>query len=144
VKTDANNPISLRTTEYSIGRDGVTSDVTWEMGDHTIAAGLWGERNNHTASRNYYGVTGPADTMYFLSKPFATDWKQNFITTTSQYYLQDTLALMDGKLKQRRLQVAGRGHQGHQPGRHRAAGSLSAEKKFLPQAGFNYARQQRR
>jgi iron complex outermembrane receptor protein len=99
VKTDANNPISLRTTEYSIGRDGVTSDVTWELGDHTIAAGLWGERNNHTASRNYYGVTGPADTMYFLSKPFATDWKQNFITTTSQYYLQDTLALMDGKLK---------------------------------------------
>jgi iron complex outermembrane receptor protein len=140
VKTDASNPISLRTTEYSIGRDGVTSDVTWELGDHTISAGLWGERNNHTASRNYYGVTGPADTMYFLSKPFATDWKQNFITTTSQYYLQDALALMDGKLKLNAgfksldVDIQARNLVGN-----RAAGSLSAKKNFLPQAGFNYA-----
>ena len=140
VKTDASNPISLRTTEYSIGRDGVTSDLTWDIGDHTISAGLWGERNNHTASRNYYAVTGPADTMYFLSHPFATDWKQNFVTTTSQYYLQDTLALMDGKLKLnagfkaldvniKAVNLVGS----------RAAGELSADKKFLPQAGFNYA-----
>ncbi|MYM23185.1 TonB-dependent receptor [Duganella sp. FT135W] len=140
VKTDANNPISLRTTEYSIGRDGVTSDVTWELGDHTINAGLWGERNNHTASRNYYAVTGPADTMYYLSKPFATDWKQNFITTTSQYYLQDTLALMDGKLKLNagfkalEVDINATNLVGT-----RAAGSLTAKKSFLPQAGFNYA-----
>jgi iron complex outermembrane receptor protein len=71
VATDAANPISLRTTEYSIGRDGVTSNLTWELGSHTVNFGLWGERSNHTASRNYYGVTGPADTMVFLSKPFA-------------------------------------------------------------------------
>jgi iron complex outermembrane receptor protein len=140
VATNAANPISLRTTEYSIYRDGVTSDLSWEIGDHTIAAGLWGERNNHTASRNYYGVTGPADTMYYLSNPFATDWKQNFITTTSQYYLQDTLALMDGKLKInagfksldvdiKATNIVGT----------RAAGDLDANKKFLPQAGFNYA-----
>lgn len=140
VPTNAANPISLRTTEYTIGRDGVTSDLTWELGDHTINAGLWGERNEHTASRNYYAVTGPSDTMYFLSKPFATEWKQNFVTSTSQYYLQDTLALMDGKLKLnagfkalevdiKATNVVGT----------RAAGSVGAEKKFLPQAGFNYA-----
>jgi iron complex outermembrane receptor protein len=140
VKTDANNPISLRTTEYSIYRDGVTSDVSWELGDHTINAGLWGERNNHTASRNYYGVTGPADTMYYLTKPFATDWKQNFITTTSQYYLQDTLALMEGKLKLNAgfksvdVTIKASNLVGT-----RAAGELSAEKKFLPQAGFSYS-----
>jgi len=140
VKTDASNPISLRTTEYSIGRDGVTSDLTWDIGDHTISAGLWGERNNHTASRNYYAVTGPADTMYFLSHPFATDWKQNFVTTTSQYYLQDTLALMDGKIKLNAgfkaldVNIKAVNLMGS-----RAAGELSADKKFLPQAGFNYA-----
>ncbi|NYE61720.1 iron complex outermembrane receptor protein [Duganella sp. 1224] len=140
VPTNAANPISLRTTEYSIYRDGVTSDLSWEIGDHTISAGLWGERNNHTASRNYYGVTGPADTMYYLSNPFATDWKQNFITTTSQYYLQDTLALLDNKLK------INAGFKALDVDIHatnivgtRAAGDLDANKKFLPQAGFNYA-----
>jgi len=140
VATNAANPISLRTTEYTIGRDGVTTDLTWELGSHTVNAGLWGERNNHTASRNYYGVTGPEDTMYYLTKPFATDWRQNFITTTSQYYLQDTLSLMDGKLKinagfkSMEVDIKATNQVGT-----RAAGELTAEKKFLPQAGFNYA-----
>ncbi|MYN19677.1 TonB-dependent receptor [Rugamonas sp. FT107W] len=140
VATDAANPISLRTTEYSIGRDGVTSDLTWELGNHTITAGLWGERSNHNVSRNYYKVTGPADTMFFLSNPFRTDFKQNFVTTTSQYYVADTISAMDGKLKFnagfkamdvdiKATNIIGT----------RAAGELDAEKKFLPQAGVNYA-----
>jgi len=140
VPTNAANPISIRTTEYTIGRDGVTSDLTWEIGSHTINAGLWGERSNHTGTRAYYGATGPGDTMYYLRNPFQVDWKQNFITTTSQYYLQDTLALMDGKLKINAgfksldVDIAARNLIGT-----RAAGQLSAEKKFLPQVGFNYA-----
>ena len=140
VPTNAANPISLRTTEYIIHRDGVTSDLSWELGNHTVNAGLWGERSDHTASRNYYAVTGPADTMHYLSKPFATDWRQNFITTTSQYYLQDTLSLMDGKLKinagfkSMEVNIKATNQVGT-----RAAGELTAEKKFLPQAGFNYA-----
>lgn len=140
VATDANNPLSIRTTEYTIGRDGVTSDLTWELGQHTINAGLWGERSNHTGTRAYYGVTGPGDTMYYLRNPFQVDWKQNFITTTAQYYLQDTLALMDGKLKINAgfksldVDISARNLVGT-----RAAGQLNAEKKFLPQAGFNYA-----
>lgn len=140
VPTNAANPISIRTTEYSIGRDGVTSDLSWELGNHTINAGLWGERSNHTATRAYYGVTGPGDTMYYLRNPFQIDWRQNFITTTSQYYVQDTLALLDGKLKinagfkSLAVDIAARNLIGT-----RAAGALSAEKNFLPQAGFNYA-----
>jgi len=140
VATDANNPISLRTTEYSIGRDGLTSNLSWELDNHTVNFGVWGERSNHTVSRNYYGVTGPADTMVFLSNPFRTDWKQNFITTTSQYYLQDTLSAMDGQLK------FNAGFKGMDVAINatnlvgsRAAGTLSAEKSFLPQAGVNYA-----
>lgn len=140
VPTDAANPISLRTTEYAIGRDGVTSNLTWELGSHTVNFGLWGERSNHTASRNYYRVTGPADTMVFLSKPFRTDWKQNFITTTSQYYVQDSFSAMDGALK------FNAGFKGMDVAikatnlvGSRAAGELSAEKSFLPQAGVNYA-----
>ncbi len=140
VGTDAANPISLRTTEYSIGRDGVTSDLSWEIGAHTVNFGVWGERSNHTASRNYYGVTGPADTMVFLSKPFRTDWKQNFITTTSQYYLQDSVSAMDGKLK---INAGFKGMDVAIKATNlvgsRAAGELSAEKSFLPQVGFNYA-----
>ena len=140
VATDAANPISLRTTEYTIGRDGITSDLTLELGDHTVTAGVWGERSKHVASRNYYAVTGPADTMYFLSNPFRTDWKQQFITTTSQFYLTDTLSAMDGKLKinagfkamdvnTSAFNIVGTN----------AAGVLTAKKNFLPQAGVNYA-----
>jgi iron complex outermembrane recepter protein len=140
VATDAANPISLRTTEYQIKRHGVTTDLTWDLGNHTITAGAWGERNDHTGSRNYYAVTGPADTMVYLRNPFRTDWAQNFITTTAQYYLQDSLSLMDGKLKinagfkSMSVDIAARNIVGT-----RAAGKLSAEKNFLPQAGVNYA-----
>jgi iron complex outermembrane receptor protein len=140
VATDAANPISLRTTEYTIGRDGVTSDLTWELGNNTVTAGVWGERSNHVASRNYYAVTGPADTMFFLSNPFRTDWKQRFVTNTSQFYLADTLSAMDGKLKINAgfkamdvstvaTNIVGTN----------AAGKLDAQKNFLPQAGVNYA-----
>ena len=140
VATDAANPISLRTTEYEIKRHGVTTDLTWDLGNHTVSAGAWGERSDHTGSRNYYAVTGPADTMVYLRNPFRTDWAQNFITTTSQYYVQDSVSLMDGKLKLNAgfksvsVDIAARNLVGT-----RAAGKLTAEKNFLPQAGVNYA-----
>lgn len=140
VATDAANPISLRTTEYEIKRHGVTTDLTWDLGNHTVSAGAWGERSDHTGSRNYYAVTGPADTMVYLRNPFRTDWAQNFITTTSQYYVQDSVSLMDGKLKLNAgfksvsVDIAARNIVGT-----RAAGKLTAEKNFLPQAGVNYA-----
>src|SRR5450830_740993 len=92
-------PISIRTSEYSISRNGLLSDLTWELGQHTINAGFWAERSLHTLSRNYYDATGGQDTNYFLSNPTSVVFKQNFTTDTTQFYAQDTMSLMDNKLK---------------------------------------------
>ena len=133
-------PISIRTTEYSISRNGILSDLTWELGQHTVNAGFWAERSLHTLSRNYYDVTGGQDTNYFLSNPTSVVFKQNFVTDTTQFYAQDTVNLMDNKLKLNygfkspsvkidSVDVVGT----------RAAGELKASKTFLPQVGVNYA-----
>lgn len=140
VPTNAANPLSIRTTEYRINRNGVMADATWELGAHTITFGAWGERSRHTGTRAYYAVTGPGDTMHFLSNPFQVDWQQKFVTDTAQYYVQDSLALMDGKLKLNAgfkslsVDIVARNTVGT-----RAAGKLTADKNFLPQAGLNYA-----
>jgi iron complex outermembrane receptor protein len=132
-------PISLRTTEYSIGRDGVTADLTWNAGMHTVTAGAWGERSDHSLTRNYYNLDGPGDTNHFLSGPFRTDFKQDFTTTTTQFYLQDVMALserfkLNVGFKAPKVTIDATSLVGT-----RAAGQLTAQKHFLPQAGINYA-----
>ncbi len=133
-------PISIRTTEYSIGRDGVISDLSWEAGDNSVQAGFWGERSIHTGTRNYYAVTGPDDTNHFLSNPMSTAFKQQFNTVTTQFYVQDTYSALDGKLKLNagfkspKVAIDAISLVGS-----RAAGSITAEKTFLPQAGLTYA-----
>lgn len=132
-------PISIRSTEYSIRRNGIVNELTWEFGAHIINAGLWYERSEHGLTRNFYAVEGPEDTTRFLINPISTGFKQNFITSTTQYSLQDTFALMDDSLK---LNVGLKSPKvvidtvsliGS-----RAAGSLTAEAKILPQFGLNY------
>ncbi|WP_423681242.1 TonB-dependent receptor [Undibacterium sp. WLHG33] len=133
-------PISIRTTEYSISRNGVIADLTAELGQHTFNAGFWAESSLHTLTRNFYNVTGGQDTNEFLTNPTSTGFKQNFTTTTTQFYAQDTISLMADKLKLNvgfkspnvkinAVNVVGT----------RAAGDLTASKNFLPQLGLNYA-----
>lgn len=137
--TSATMPISIRTTEYSIGRDGVVSDLVWEFGNNTVNAGFWGERSLHTLTRNFYAVTGPEDTNHFLSNPTKTGFQQDFTTTTTQFYVEDTIALFDDRLKLNAgfkspkvtidaISLVGT----------RAAGSITASKSFLPQVGLSY------
>ena len=139
--SSATVPISIRTTEYSIGRDGVVSDLTWQLGSsNTIAAGVWGERSLHTLTRNYYAVSGPENDDYFLSDPFLTAFKQEFTTTTTQFYLQDTYAALDGALKLNagfkspKVRIESDNLIGG-----RAGGEITARKSFLPQVGANYS-----
>jgi iron complex outermembrane receptor protein len=138
--SSATVPISIRTTEYSIGRDGLTSDFTWDFGQHTINAGFWAERSLHTLTRNFYAVTDGTEKDEFLSNPMATGFQQDFTTNTTQFYLQDTVALMQDRLKLNfgfkspKVSVEASDVIGD-----RAAGSITAKKSFLPQAGLSYA-----
>jgi iron complex outermembrane recepter protein len=133
-------PISIRTTEYSINRTGILSDITWTSGINTVNAGAWFERSNSTLSRNYYAVTGGYDTNSYLSNPFRTDFNQKFETTTTQFHVQDTLALMDGRLKVNagfkspEVEINATNVSGN-----RSSGNLTAKDNFLPQVGVNYS-----
>jgi iron complex outermembrane receptor protein len=137
--SSATMPISIRTSEYEITRYGVISDVGWEVGNHSIKFGFWGESSDHDFTRNFYGVTGPQDDSFFLSGPLSTGFKQSFDTKTRQFYLQDTWSLMNKRLKLNfgfktpkvtttAVSLVGT----------RAAGEITADKSFLPQVGMFY------
>ncbi|KAF3996710.1 TonB-dependent receptor [Glaciimonas immobilis] len=138
--SSATVPISIRTSEYKIERDGVITDLTWDLGRHTINGGFWAERSLHTLSRNFYAVSGPDNTNYFLSNPTSTVFKQKFTTTTTQLYLQDTVSMLGNTLhlnfgfKTPKVTIDATSLIGT-----RAAGTLTASKSFLPQVGLNYA-----
>ena len=133
-------PIAIRTTEYAIDRNGVIADVSWDVGQHAINAGVWAERSAHTLTRNFYNASGPQDTNYFLTNPFFTGFKQDFSTTTTQFYAQDTMSLMADQMKLNygfktpKVAIDATSLVGS-----RAAGHIAASKSFLPQLGLSYS-----
>ncbi|MBI3479663.1 MAG: TonB-dependent receptor [Nitrosomonadales bacterium] len=139
VYTGPGLPISIRTTEYGIDRKGIVSSLTWNLDKHTVEAGIWYEKSLSTLTRNFYAATGPADTNYFLTNPFQTGFMQEFTATTTQFHVQDSVALLDGKMKANfgfkspSVKIDAVSLVGS-----RAAGTLTASKTLLPQAGFNY------
>ena len=50
--------IAVRTTEYSIDRSGLTSNLDWELDKHAIQAGLWFENDFATQMRRWYPFSG--------------------------------------------------------------------------------------
>ncbi len=138
-------PISVRTTEYNIDRQGMTSALTWNSGKHTFSAGLWTESNDFHQARRFYGLELAApqrDSLEFMRDPFFTQWEYAFTTDTNEFFLQDVWAISD-ELKVnfgfKTLSVENRA---------RAivdtrfptslAGTIKASDDFLPQVGFNY------
>lgn len=140
VASPSGQPISIRTTEYSIGRDGVVTDLVIDLDKHSLSAGFWAERSLHGLTRAFYNVTGPNGYDDFLSNPFRTSFKQDFTTNTTQFYVADTVSLLDDTLK---LNVGMKSPKTHIIATNlvggRAAGAITAQKNFLPQAGLNYS-----
>jgi iron complex outermembrane receptor protein len=132
-------PISIRTTEYGVRRHGLMSELTWTTGAHSINGGFWYERNRHDLTRNYYAVSGPDDTNRFLDHPMLTGFAQQFLVRTTEFYLQDTLTLLDSRLRVN----GGFKHpavtiDAASINAARAAGTLKASRPFLPQLGVNF------
>jgi hypothetical protein len=46
--------IAVRTTEYSIDRGGIISNLDWQLGNHSIETGLWLEKNYADQMRRWY------------------------------------------------------------------------------------------
>jgi iron complex outermembrane receptor protein len=135
--TSAQDPVSIRTTEYAINRRGVLAEATRVAGAHTLRGGIWLEHNVHDLARRYYPATGPEDTNRFLDTPFLTSFSQRFDVDTLQLHVQDSMRFLDERL----LVVAGAKHpnvtiQAASMNAARAAGTLKAKKALLPQLGL--------
>ncbi len=138
------NPISFRTTEYKIEREGVIGNLGYEIGKNKIAASIWYENNDFDQARRYYAVTGtttPSTTaLTYQSNPFFTQWYNAFKTKTFQISLQDTFELTDNfsvtagfkgnsvKLEASQIAVTNA----------LATGSIKNEDFFQPQVGVLY------
>jgi len=140
--TDRELPISIRSTNYSINRQGVTAALGWTLGRHELEAGLWYERNDHNVERNFYWVDGPFLDDTYLNHPDRRLFDQDFDIRTRQFYLQDRMRLLDGRLTldmgikspDTRMRATAR------PGTETrlASGTLRARQAVLPQAGLSF------
>lgn len=132
-------PISIRTTEYGINRSGVIAGLEWTLGNNQLQAGVWGEDSKHTVQRNFYFISGPVDDSYFLHDPNIRVFYQRYKTQTRQFYLQDSITLLDGRmrfdigLKSPHTTTTSTTVLGVY-----ANGRLRASKGALPQLGFGY------
>ena len=92
--TPGGAPLSIRSTEYDVERQGVISALTVRVGEHEINGGFWYEHNDFNQARRFYGepdIAGPTRNFEdFQSNPFFTQWEYDFETETLQFHLQDT------------------------------------------------------
>ena len=142
VVTPNGAPFSIRTTEYDIDRNGAVSALTLEMGDHTLNAGIWIEKNDFNQARRFYGepnLNRPTRSFAkFQNNPFRTDWEYAFTTDTVQLHLQDSWKVTDALrielgVKSMQVDVDASTVTGVNK-----TGSIQTKENFLPQVGFVY------
>ncbi len=145
VPTPGGAPISIRTTEYDIKREGVVSSLAWTLGTHEIEGGFWYEHNDFNNARRFYGLNMDGtnrDSLHFQSDPFYTQWETDYTTKTGVFHLQDTWQIAE-PLKVnfgfKSMHVDIQGDPVVLDPANTAGGELTTDKKFLPQAGVNYA-----
>lgn len=134
-------PLRLRTTEYTIERQGATASVELALGAHTLEFGLWTEGNEHNLQRNFYNlnIDSPPNSSFFYRSPDQRVFAQDFDSDTLMYFLRDRIELLDGRL------VVDAGFKGidasidavNRIGT-RAGGRIEAKDSFLPQLGLRY------
>ncbi|GBQ83003.1 TonB-dependent receptor [Gluconobacter albidus] len=145
------SPISVRTTEYDIHREGFIGGLTYKIAHHTIDGGFWFENNDFEQARRFYplsesGYTG-SSVHWFRNNPFATQWQSAFNTKTYQFHLQDTWQITPAfKLNYGFKSLVVDNHARQLEGNYMgtpvantyAGGSITSANGFLPQLGGNY------
>jgi len=99
------NPITgavelmFRESRYYTDRYGMTSKLSYDMGQHQLTAGLWVERYKYKNDRNWYttlnsAVSGTPNRNNIVQ----TDFDRNFVTDTSIFYVQDSIKMMNDRM----------------------------------------------
>ncbi|MDR3447449.1 TonB-dependent receptor [Dyella sp.] len=137
-------PISIRSTNYTINRNGAIASATWDVGDHHVEGGVWYENNHHSVQRNFYWITGPVSDDNYLSDPNRRLFYQKYTIITRQAYLQDSFKLLDDRLsidvgvKSPHVSMRAQEVPGVAVEAPVANGRLNASKALLPEAGIGY------
>jgi len=144
-------PVQIRDTRYTIDRDGVVASLAWTYGFNHIQAGLWLEQNTSSAARYIWtNVTGPFSLAQFLKgQPDTAQWVQKTDWNTQQFYVQDTITLLNDALsidfgfkstnaKSNARALPGIAKAAAAASTQFATGSLKASDNFLPEAGVRW------
>lgn len=144
-------PVQIRDTRYTIDRHGALASLGWEIGVHRIAGGVWFEDNTSSAARYLWtNVTGPFGLDRFLKgQPDTAQWVQETKWKTRQFYVEDTLSLLDDALnvnfgfkstdaKSDARALPGIAKAAPPASSQFASGSLQAKDNFLPQIGVRW------
>lgn len=94
-------PFSEQVQRPRVNRLGGTLNLTYNVGDHVISAGLWQERTKSAATTSWYDepllgegeplkTTGPYDVY---GPAFQTANASNWVTRSRQFYLHDDYAI---------------------------------------------------
>lgn len=134
-------PMALRVTSYDVERAGTLASLSRQFGAHQIEAGVWYERSVHSAGRSYVHIDGPINEHHLIdSSEFdGRLFRQRWETHTLQWYVQDSLQLLDDRLG---IDIGFKGQRVVTdaevivPGR--AGGRLQARDAFMPQLGARW------
>ncbi|MEC4590113.1 TonB-dependent receptor [Nitrospirillum amazonense] len=143
-----NTGYGVRTTEYTIDREGVRSNATYTLGDHQIEGGVWWEHNETTTARRWYqlSLTNPLTPYDVPDNALFTQVESKITNDVIQPYLQDqwqvlptvklqagfkaSLQFADGKMPVQPLPGSYSGTTVNLP-----QGQIDTKEGFLPQVG---------
>ncbi len=144
-------PVQIRDTRYTIDRDGVVGSLAWDIGFNHVQGGFWFEDNTSSAARYIWtNVTGPFSLSHVLQgQPNSAQWVQETKWKTQQFYLQDTVSLLNDALsldfgfkstdaKSDAIAEPGIAATAPPASTQFASGTLTAKNNFLPEAGVRW------
>lgn len=140
--TTDNAPLSVRTTEYSIYRDGGFGVATLDLGAHQLRVAGWYETNDFDQARRFYGLDRAAnnrDSLKFMRNAFATQWAYAFNTETLQGSVEDQWTVNDAlkvNFGFKAVRVTSDSHT--VTGSPVIEGTIKSKDSFLPQVGATW------
>lgn len=140
-------PLSMRTTEYDMDRNGLIASLQFQFGINKLQLGGWYEDNDFNQARRFYPETDISrPTIDYTKLPHSADalttqWEYDFGTKTTLLFLQDEIEVSDrftvnaGFKSVKAKNQSDALIEGFAPGT-TPARRIQAKKSFLPQAGL--------
>ncbi|MBO1326683.1 TonB-dependent receptor [Acetobacter sp. TBRC 12305] len=145
------SPLSARTTEYGIHREGFVGSLSYHIANHTIEGGFWFENDDFEEARRFYPLDvnqAPNSLTWYNNTWYNTQWQANFNSKTYQVHLQDTWQITKALKLNYGFKSLIVDDTAHQVGANYRgvitsadgypSGSIQAANGFLPQVGMNY------